>query len=267
MKFRTRLCRNICLSLLLMACAIGVRANQIAVGQFQILVPSAETVGYYGFTITNLTGNSTAGACNPSYPVCTDLLLVNPVLTVNYGYAQIDGSGNIIPGTLTGQATYTAMPQASDPFDASYNGCGVYGVDSGCAGLADVNNTFQLAVPILDTSGNNLVILSASFTASTIPTNTNLGVLSGPYTASMNPTTDCGGPCNFLDPPGGLAPGDPYGGDWEYYDASVDIVTNIPTGSPVPEPATVWLMLFGVTGLAWLGWRHRRPAALALLRK
>lgn len=265
MIFRRSLFRSLCLSLLLMAAAIGVRANQIAVGQFQILVPSSETVGYYGFTITNLTGNSTSGACNPSYPVCTDLLFVNPVLTVNYGYAQIDGSGNIVPGTLTGQSTYTAMPQVSDPFDAAYNGCGVYGVDSGCAGLGDVNNTFQLAVPILDGSGNNLVILGASFTASTIPTNTNLGVLSGPYTASMNPTTDCGGPCNFLDP--GLSATDPYTGDWEYYDASVDIVTRISTGTPVPDPATVWLTLVGATWLAWLGWLHRRPAAFAILRK
>lgn len=249
--------RSIGLSLLLLACATGAWASQISVGQFQIEYPSAETVGYYGFTIANLTGNSTAGACNPSYPVCTELQFTNPTLTVDYGYGQIDGSGNVIPGTLVEQGSYTALPQAADPFDPSYNGCGVYGVDSGCAGTGDVNNAFQLALPVIDGSGNTLVILSATFSATTVPTATNQGTLSGPYTATMSPTTDCGGPCNFLDP--GLSPSDPYVGDWEYYDASVDIVTNTSTVSPVPEPAAAWLLL---SALAWMGWRHRRYSTL-----
>lgn len=248
--------------LILLAFTTGASANQVSVGQFGIEYPSAETLGYYGFTVDNLTGNSTLGACNPSYPVCTELLFANATLSVEYAYGQIDSSGNVIPGSLGSVQTFTVTAAQSDPFDSSYNGCGVYGVDSGCAGLSDVSNAFQLTEPIVDGSGNTLVILSATFTATTSPTTTNLGTLSGPYTATLYPTTDCGGPCNFLDPSGGLYPGDPYPGDWEYYDANVDIVTTTPT-APVSEPATLWLVLSVFASAIWL----RRPRTAFVSRR
>ena len=251
-----RPCR-ILIFLLALAAPAALAASPISVGQFTIEYPSAETVGYYGFTIANLTGNTTAGACSAGYPVCDPIEFQNATLTVQYGYGQVvdNGSGvGVVTGALVSQGTYTATAQDANAFDPSYNGCGVYGVDSGCAGLHDTANAFQLPLPVLDGGGNTLVILSATFSATSAPTATNEGSLSGPYTATLLPVTDCAGPCNFLDP--GLYPGDPYVGDWEYYDATVDITTSV-TAPPatVPEPATAWLLLPGLVLAA--AWRRR----------
>lgn len=249
--------------LMVLAVPALLRAGTISVGQFSIEYPSVETVGYYGFTVSNLTGNSTAGACTAGYPVCTPLVFQNATLSVQYGYGQIQDNGSgvgVVVGSLMGQGTYTVTAQDSDPFNPSYNSCGVYGVDSSCAGLDDVANAFQLPLPVADGLGNNLVILSATFSASSAPTSTNSGTLAGPYTATLLPTLDCAGPCNFLDTAPGLFPNpntgiDPNSGYWEYFDATADIVTQAPppTGGTVPEPGTIWLVapLLGVLGWAW----------------
>lgn len=246
--------------LLLLLATMYAQADTVPVGQFGITYPSANaSTGYYAFTIANLTGNTTygPGACSPGYPVCSPIEFTDATLTVNWAYGQIDPNTGVVTSLATGageSGTFTATALDTNSFDPSYNGCGTYGVDAGCAGTDDTNNAFQLTLPITDSSGNNLVILSATFTATSVATTTNVGTLSGPYTATMNPTTDCGGPCNFNDP--GLYDGDPNVGYWEYYDASVDIVTNTPTpGNTVPEPGTVWFLL---TGVGWLGWRRRR---------
>lgn len=250
--------------MLLLALPLLLRADTIAVGQFSIEYPSAETVGYYGFTVTNLTGNTTSGACSTGYPVCTPIDFENATLTVVYGYGQVQDNGSgvgVVVGALANQGTFTVTAQDSDPFDPSLNGCGVYGVDSACSGLDDVANAFQLPLPVLDNNGNTLVILSATFSATSAPTVTNEGTLSGPYTATLLPTTDCAGPCNFNDP--GLFAGDAYAGDWEYYDATADIVTETgpPAGNPVPELPTVWLV---VPALVLLAWDRRRRADVEL---
>ncbi len=251
--------------LMLLAVPAMMRANTLAVGQFSIEYPSVETVGFYGFTVSNLTGNSTAGACTVSYPVCTPLVFQDATLTVQYGYGQVQDNGSgvgVVVGALASQGTYTVTAQDTDPFNPSYNSCGVYGVDGTCAGLDDTANAFQLPLPIADGSGNNLVILSATFSATTAPTSTNSGTLSGPYTATLLPTLDCGGPCNFLDtnlfpnPNTGI---DPNNGYWEYYDATADIVTQAPppSGGTVPEPATIWLVAPVLGALGW-GWQEKR---------
>ena len=236
-------------------------ASPISVGQFSMEYPSAETVGYYGFTVANLTGNSTSGACTAGYPVCQQLAFLNPTLTVNYGYGQLvdNGSGvGVQVGPLASQGTYTVTAADPNAFDPSYNGCGVYGVDATCAGLTDTANAFQLPLPVTDGNGNNLIILQAVFTATSAPTVTGQGTLSGPYTATLLPPSDCAGPCNFLDP--GLYDGDPNTGYWEYYDATVDITTDQPTPpSEVPEPATWWLMGSAMAGLG-MWWRKRAVA-------
>lgn len=238
----------------LLAASLRLHADPIAIGQFAIEFPSAESVGYYGFTVANLTGNSTSGACTDEYPVCTDtpLIFENPTLTVDYGYAQIDGNGNIIAGTLTDQGTYSATAQDADAFDPAYNGCGVYGVDGTCAGTSDDTvDAFQVPLPEEDGAGDTLVILEATFSTTVAPVDTNLGEISGTYTAVMFPPTDCAGPCNFLDP--GLYGGDPYVGDWEYYDYQ-DITGPGPTQiTQVPEPSSFWLLAPFLA--LFLGWR------------
>src|SRR5579872_3943802 len=85
-RFRSR-ALGILAFLLISGSATGLRADIVSVGQFGIEWPSVEAVGVYGFTVTNLTGNSSSGT---SYPVTTALIFSSPQLTVNYGYAKID---------------------------------------------------------------------------------------------------------------------------------------------------------------------------------